>query len=388
MDCGTQDALCELTNWLSQNELVGPWLVEVIGRFGAHAEGIAGALAQFVREYGQSIVGLIGVSFGFWRWWRYREHILHRRLAEYLRENDARLTNGTADLIELIQRPAPGQQFKDPLFIDNDLRVVLRERNWDSDQFAWSVEKSSDSQLAKAIRSIERRLVTARDQISSLNLQLASAHSIRGAVAASQARRTSSDVAHERALLHFRSALSVPTNENLLARELEAHQQRKLGLNTAELAYEKLLRSSEALSDGRHKKLLVARAKRYCAEIVRLGSPLNAWLMLTADSRTVRFYPGALVLIAECEPLGGWERLEKADTHYLAALCANVQGFTNAEPENLGAAEADYQRVLTELRDRRRRWPGRHVRLRARANEGLKRVSDGRNGSYDTSWLP
>ena len=72
------------------------------------------------------------MSFGFWRWWRYREHILHKRLAEYLRENDTRLATGTADLIELIQRPAPGQQFKDPLFIDNDLRVVLRERNWDS----------------------------------------------------------------------------------------------------------------------------------------------------------------------------------------------------------------------------------------------------------------
>ena len=66
MECGSQDLLCELTNWLSENEMVGPWLVEVIGRFGAHAQGIAGSIAQFVRDYGQSIVGLIGGWGGTW----------------------------------------------------------------------------------------------------------------------------------------------------------------------------------------------------------------------------------------------------------------------------------------------------------------------------------
>jgi hypothetical protein len=42
------------------------------------------------------------------------------------------------------------------------------------------------------------------------------------------------------------------------------------------------------------------------------------------------------VLIADCEPLSGWERIEKADAHYLAALCAQVQRFTVQEPEHLG----------------------------------------------------
>ncbi len=157
MDCGSQDALCELANWVSNNDLIGPWLVEVISRFGDHATGIAGVLAQFVRDYGQSIVGLVGVSFGFWRWWRYREHILHKRLSEYLRENDTRLAAGTAELVEIIQRPAPGQHFKDPLFIDADLRAVLRERNWDKATFALSVASSSDWQLSNAIERIKMR---------------------------------------------------------------------------------------------------------------------------------------------------------------------------------------------------------------------------------------
>jgi hypothetical protein len=188
MECGSQELFCELTNWVSENELVGPWVVEVIDRFGGHAQGIGGSVVQFVRVYGQTIVGLIGVSFGFWRWWRYREHILHKRLAEYLRESDARLVTGTADLIELIQRPAPGQQFKEPLFIDGDLRIVLRERNWDKPVHALSVAASSDWQVGKAIDAINRRLSAAQATVTSLNRQLFSAYAIRGAIAASQTR--------------------------------------------------------------------------------------------------------------------------------------------------------------------------------------------------------
>ena len=78
MECGSQDAFCQLANWFTQNDLLAPWLVEVLGRFGVHANGIIGAVAQVARDYGQAIVGLIGVSFGIWRWWRYREQILHQ----------------------------------------------------------------------------------------------------------------------------------------------------------------------------------------------------------------------------------------------------------------------------------------------------------------------
>lgn len=389
MDCGSQDALCELTTWLSQNELIGPWLVEVIGRFGEHASGIAGAISQFVKDYGQAIVGLVGVTFGFWRWWRYREHILHKRLAEYLRENDARLASGTADLIEIIQRPAPGQYLKDPLFINDDLRTVLRERNWDKAALALSVETSSDWQLSRAIKSIERRLSTALATTASLHRQLTSAHSIRGAIAASQARRKGSESAHERALGLFRRALSVPGSERYpLVKELEAHQQRKLRLDTAEQAYKDLIELTQGIEDSREKELLLARATRFLAEIIRPSYPKNAYLMMTADRNGAQFYPGVVCRMLRCEPLSGWERLEKADSHYFAALCANGQDFKRAEPEQLGESETDYQRILSELSDKRRRWPGRHARLRARATDGLKRVADARKGIYDFSWLP
>ncbi|MEI9900910.1 MAG: hypothetical protein WDN31_13105 [Hyphomicrobium sp.] len=167
------------------------------------------------------------MTFGFWRWWRYREHILHKRLAEYLHESDTRLSTGTADLIELIQRPAPGQQFKDPLFIDADLRVVLRERNWDKPAYALGVAASSDVQLGKAIDAINRRRTTAQATVASLNRQLFSAHSIRGAIAACQRRGTDSKALYD-ALSNFKAALEVPGHRSeVTVRELEAHQTRK-----------------------------------------------------------------------------------------------------------------------------------------------------------------
>jgi hypothetical protein len=389
MDCGTQDALCELTNWLSENEIIGPWLVEVIGRFGAHAEGVAGALAQFVRDYGQSIVGLIGVSFGFWRWWRYREHILHKRLAEYLRENDARLATGTADLIELIQRPAPVQQFKDPLFIDSDLRTVLRERNWDNATFALSVATSADLQLANAIDALKRRLSTAHAMTASLHRQLFSAYTIRGAIAASRAKRGASDESHSRALSYFRSALGLPGHaSDVQLKELEAHQLRKLGLASAAEAYSEVMRLAKTIEDERQRVLTTARAKRYLSEVTRTSAPGHAQMMMRAEIPNNPFYPGAIPLISSFEPLNGWERLEKADMHYYTALGANPLRFVGIEQAQLNDAEAEYERIVSELSKRKWFRPRRYRRLRARALEGHRRVKEARGGSYDLNWLP
>lgn len=389
MECGSQDAFCQLANWFTQNDLLAPWLIEVIGRSGGHASGILGLVAQFVRDNLHTIIGLFGASFGLWRWWRYREHILHKRLEEYLRESDARLAAGTSELIEFVQRPAPGQQLKDPLFADADLRVVLRERNWDNDRLALSVEQSSDRQLADAIRSIEWRLVTARDQMMSLHRQLACAHTLRGAIAASQARRTRSNAAHARALMHFSSALSVPGNHtNITVKELEAHQRRKLGIDTAEESYRELFSLAKEMPESRDKEVFLARAARYCAEVVRLRYPAHALSMMTADNPNGQFYPGALLRIAGCEPLSSWERLEKADMHYFAALCAFKLGYSRIEATQRAAAEAEYRRITSELGKSKWWRPRRLLRLRKRVAEGLARTSRAYTGQYDFDWLP
>lgn len=389
MECGSQDLVCEVAHWLSENELIAPWLVEVVGRLGIHANGMAGALAEFVRDYGQSIVGLVGVTFGFWRWWRYREHILHKRLAEYIAERDRRLDEGTRGIIDLIQRPAPGQQFKEPSFVDKDLNVVLRERNWDKPAYALSVAKSSDLSLGRAIDSIKRRLTIAEDQLASLRLQLASAYAIRGTIAASMAGRGTDVEMNEQALSYFRSALALPGHENdFELRELEAHQLRKLGLAGADDAYAKLCGLADALTPVRRRAISFARAKRYLSEVMRPYAPLAANQMMRSSHEEQDHFPGALKIISDQEPLDGWERLEKADMHYYAALGAHGLGFVVIARAQLDEAETEYRRVATELG--RRRWlrPRKFKRLRSRAHEGLRRVAAAREGKYDLSWLP
>lgn len=389
MECGSQELFCQLTGWLSENELVAPWLVEVIGRLGGRADGIAGAVAQFIRDYGQSIVGLIGVTFGFWRWWRYREHILHKRLAEYIAERDSRLKKSSRGIIELIQRPGPGQRFEEPLFIDADLQVVLRERNWDKPAYALGVAKSSDLSLNRAIESIKRRLGIAEGNLASLRQQLASAYAIRGTIASSMARRGRDVEMNSRALSYFRSALALPGHEDDFdLRELEAHQLRKLGLAGAEEAYAELCKLADSLSPLRRRAISFARAKRYLSEVMRPYAPLAANQMMRSSHDSQAHFPGALGLVRDQEPLDGWERLEKADMHYYTALGAHELGFVVIAPAQLVDAETEYRRVATELG--RRKWfrPRKYRRLRARAHEGIRRVAAAREGNYDLSWLP
>ena len=136
---------------------------------------------------------------------------------------------------------------------------------------------------------------------------------------------------------------------------------------------------------------MLARAKRYLAEMGFPDSPFVAYLMMTAPLNGGQYSPGAISLIEECELLNVWERLDKGDMHYYAALCAREQGFVAAAPAQLGHAEAAYRRILIELSDRRRRWslwPRKFRRLRKKAANGVKRVVAARNGNYDTNWLP
>jgi hypothetical protein len=86
--------------------------------------------------------------------------------------------------------------------------------------------------------------------------------------------------------------------------------------------------------------------------------------MMTAVTEGAQYSPGALSLIEDCEPLSTWERLEKGDMHYFAALCAHERGYSAAEPTQLGQAEAAYRRIPIELSGRRHRWPRKTVEMR------------------------
>ena len=398
MECGAEEFACQILAWLKENEFVAAALARFLGQASGHAAGILGWISAVLMEHGDKLVGLAGVTFGIYRWWRYREHILHKRLSEYLQENDQRLGQGQADFLEALQRPGPGQTSKLPLFASDELRSVLRERNWDRTAVAATVESSARWQLTTAMEKIERQLKTGEEMMTSLRHQLATAHIMRGAIASASALRSSSatDQSNNLALTSFRSALQVPGHEkHLVAKEFEAHQLRKLGqLSKALQAYLLVEQLAPAFDDYRTQRLTIARAKRYQSEIIQaqrstiepsgnrvFNGSTRAYDLLSEDRPE-----SALRIRSHFAPYQGWDLLEQGDIHYLTAFVARKLDYGVVEQAQLAEAETAYQAILAE--PERRLWGnnGRR-RLRAIAKSGVQRVHKAQDKEYDWRWL-
>ena len=384
---------------LRDNEYVAGTLTKLIGQFGEHTAGIAVVIFALLKEHGEKLIALAGFVFGVWRWWKYREHILHKRLEEYLKESDKRLRNGQDDVLAALYRPGPSRAFLDPLFIPSELRSVLRERDWDKRSIAATVERSADIQLSKAVKKIERRLVTARENMQSLHQQLATAHVLKGAIASASASRVLSDSmqSNASALTSFKTALQVPEQErNIAAKEYESHQLRKLGhFNEALDAYEDMAEFAESIDDQRKKALTIARAKRYRAEIFQAqaseiqqdGSRLFFETTLAYNLLSYTIGDSALKIRHRFAPFQDWDLIEQADIHYVTAFVSKNLDRTKIASENLDQSGTCYESVITGL-PRNRLWTPRRVRrLRAAAAAGKKRVNDAQQGTYDVKWL-
>jgi len=398
MDCGAGEYACQVLEWVSANEFAAGVISKAVAHLGTHAANVVGWIAVMWQTHGEKIIAAAGVAFGVWRWWRYREQILHKRLEEYLHDSDSRLLEGQNYLLEAIQRPGPGQVFKLPLFANAQLLSVLRERRWDNSPTAATVASSADMQLRKAGEKIKDQMETAQGTIESLREQLATSLLLRGAIAASSPLSRWHDK-RERdsfALTAFRSVLQIPGHErNVLAKELEAHQLRKLGQFEASLsAYQEVEELAASIEDTRKQQLCIARVKRFRAETtiaqascvqtdgkICWGGLWNAWQLVN----------GAIQMRSPFLPFYDWDLLEQGDIYYLAALLAHHQGFVRLEPKHLDEAETAYEGVLDGLK--RRQWPVTWKRgyrkLRMNAEAGLDRVAKAKeiSGTYDVAWL-
>lgn len=387
MECGSEELLCQVLSLITDNEKTATGLAEFLGKIGERADGWLGAVAQLLKDYGQTIVGAVGLTFGIWRWWIYREAILHKRLASYIGDRDRRLKGAREQVLEKLQRPAPGLAFNAPAFIDKELRAVLRERNWDRTALALTVESSADWQLSKAIGRIRDKLLTAESEAACLRQELCTAFSIRGAIAASRSSLQSTVERDISALAHFRGALHLRGHEaDLPLLELEAHQLRKLGyVADAVDAYKKIDIYSETLDDPRRRCLVRARSRRYLAEIESTTSRSNAYKMMIAPLEGNQFSPGPIALYQSCTPLTDWELTEKGDMHYFVAYLATLLQFPNAPANQLNEANNAYEEVLRKFE--RRHWFKRR-RARNRAAEGKARVLLAQQtNQYDVAWL-
>ncbi len=382
MECGSQEVLCHVLTWVSENELAARKLNDLVIRLSEGTNGGIAIVGAFLASHGQLLIGLFGASFGFWRYWRYRERILHKRLEEFIGTRDSRLREIRSEVLGAIQRPAPGQSFNAPLFIDKQLRSVLRENRWGNGALALSIESNADWQLSKAIDSITRKLKTAEREVGSLRQELSTAYSLRGAVAALR----SGDKRDRAALDYFRDALGLPGHSNdIRIKELEAHQLRKMGeLKEARRTYSKVIRLSRMMESKRTRFVIEARARRYLAELE--PSPKNAYAMMIAPSAGKRHSPGPFALVEECTPLDAWELLEKGDMHYFTAYLAKELTYPNAMGIQLRHAKDAYRASWSKLDQDMGSSKSRLYQLIV---TGLQRVARAETEKvYDADWLP
>ena len=391
MECGSRDFSCYVIGLLAAHgvELMS-WLPIIEGR---------------IRENLQALIGLAGFSFGVWKWWYFREKVLHKRLKEYLDLQDERLTTARSYIIEALHRPGTARSFAEPLFTIRSLRRVLRRKNWNSLLQIRKLETSADRLLDKSIGQLNTRLEAASKQLQLLHQQQASAFVIKGAIASARAHAAKIERQalnfDYRSLDAFRAALQVPgQGSDIELLEFEAHQLRKLGhLDEADECYCKIeIRLAEAPS-GRERDLALARTRKWRAIIAQAKVILDVmakrrtgagcanadgWLRLNDDS--------SLKLRARHSPFHDWEGLEQGDLHYVTAyVCANLS-FSNLENQHLGLAETEYRRVL-DRRDASSWWRGGSNRtLTDAAAAGTKRVEKARvdkpkDERYEQEWL-
>ena len=392
MDCGASDFFCY-----------------VLGLFAQHGVEVSAALKWWpwieerILANVQAIVGLGGFSFGVWKWWYFRERVLHKRLREYLQHQDQKLLDARSYVLEALYRPTAVRSFAEPLFAVCPLRRVLRRRGWSSILGILKLETGADHLLNKALRRIESRLEAADGQIAALQRQQASAHLLKGAIASARAgsppSRTDSTKFDYRSLDAFRAALQVRGHEaDMELLEYEAHQLRKLGyLDDADRRYASLEERALTIAASRERDLFLARVKRWRGVIAQAQAVENhlAGFQRTKGSLNaygfIRGADGAmssLNLRSRCAPFQGWDALEQADIHYLAAYVCHNSDFGALELDELGLADTEYRRILDQVS--RLRWlqgsNGR--RLRKAAEAGLLRVQQARTQKvYDEGWL-
>ncbi|MDX2287769.1 MAG: hypothetical protein NW217_02980 [Hyphomicrobiaceae bacterium] len=405
MGCDESNLLCLTWQWLHENEFAASAFAAFIGENWQKTGGGIGLIATVLDKYGQLIVGIAGGSFGFWRWWRFRETILHKRLSEYLNEEDGRLKDANLAVLQSINRPGPSQNFSVPIIAPRELRWVLRERGLSFAEAAPATRDATRS-LEQAREIIRRRIDAAERALRTHKAQLASTHLLQGAIVAAVAPNVAdSGRRRERdgvALSHFQSALAVPEcYAKLEALELEAHQHRKLGQwQNAQLAYGYYYQMADKLDDPRQQLVVRARAKRYLAEIEQIlrilhcraigkasaGSRKAHALMFVSDGK-YNEGPSVLDLRKELATCHGWDLLDQADCHYLAALIAHHMHFPPTSSAQLEEARRAYNVLIDELPYKMTNDKPHERRLRDLAQKGIKRVEAASAGTFDQEWL-
>jgi hypothetical protein len=360
----------------------------VLGFIAEQLTRLFDAVIERLKPHLHSLIALGSLSFGIWKWIKYREAALLGRLKELVEREVVDLRVGRSDLINIVCRPSPGQSATAPLYSDQRLRSLLLRRSWRSVVYANPMTKV-DRQLNRALVDIQKQLDWTGLREAHFREQRATIHLIKGAIAS--ARTESAKTAqrawsfNKDALAHFRNVLHEQNGGNDIdATEFCGHQLWRLGaLDEALVQYqrmEELAEQVDPVKERERRGKTLARAKRYQAEIHHLQGAHGTANNLLSSALDDDLEPLA--------PLVNRDLLEQAQTNELQA---NVRrhglGFTNAAKESLQSAEADYQRLKEELDPAKQSSLRRAItrakrlfrddgvaELRKAAEEGLARV--------------
>lgn len=385
MDCA-EDLVCQLFDWFSSSGYVIRETFHALDSLWNSAGG-------FLSHHGEKIVAAASFSFGAWRWWVYREQVLHKRLEEYIRDSDERLGSTTTRMLDAILRPGRAVALPQPAFAI-EVSQVLQGAGWRRMLGLGPVEWQTQQQLWRALIGVRKRQRIVSDAARSLQRQRAEIHTLRGALSASKARRLA-DQRHAgkydgRALREFQSALQTETHRrDAEAKECEAFQFLRLGQRShAEQSYEDVEEFAHDIGDARRRDLIIARARRYRAQIWQVEAPGGSVGALGLIGAGRNPDPkSALALRARYQPYQSWDAVEQAEMHYVAAYIANRYQAKNIEPQQLALSEANYREVLEKL-PKRLVFVRQSTRaLRAEAQAGLDRITLAKTGKYNTRWL-
>jgi tetratricopeptide (TPR) repeat protein len=378
------DSWTELLVW---SRSLQPAIEELIRAIVETIDQLLTGFSNLLGRHLQSLITLASFSFGVWKWYRYREAALLRRLREFLEREERGLRHARSNLLEIVCRPAPGQRTTAPLFSVEPLRRVLLKRYWRPTLSIADPITGTDRRLNRALRQIDKQLDWGERQQAFFRQQRASVHLLRGAIASARSERVSDAQVrwqlNNEALTHFRDALgSLGKTSDVDATEYKAHQLRKLGeLNLAFDCYEEMERLADAIEAPKRKSIAISRAKRYQAEIIHVSQ--DAPSQNAAD-----LLEAALEQLAPFAPLVNRDLLEQAEVHELHGCVRLRRGHPHVAKSNFLAAKEEYQRLLDSLDPKKQRLLRRlwqHIRrffyddgtgaLRKAAQDGLARVA-------------
>lgn len=400
MGCGTGDFACVVATWFSEHSEIATNFFKLVFSAigGATAQG--GPIAALIQQHAEKIFAACSLAFGIWKWWKYREGILHKRLVEYIDVNDRRLGPTSAAAVETILRPVRTSVIREPAF-SLEIERILARNSWGrtvtTSLFGvMRLENKAQWKLGGELRKLRRRHSVARNAVRSLVEQQAQLHMISGAIFVSRARRSRRARRTQHydfiALREFRKVQQFPGHQrDTTSKENEAIQLLRLGRNAEALkAFDELREFSNAVADTRARDLIIARSMRYRAQITQImslpfGSTTARGLLLPPIGQPDA--DCALTRRAPHQPFRGWDAIEQAEIHFIAAWVALENGNANHLATQRAASEATYQSIINDLPRFRILMNAGQKLLWREARNGLKRLEQSQSGHFDLDWI-